>query len=81
MKEGLGIIAVIALVIACALTNPRKQDHLQALEDNNALIGDSSKKTEASETTIIHNNEEVTSTNSGANSWLRRFADFFSGSD
>jgi len=37
--EGLMAVAAVGLGVACALTNPTKQDHLVSLSDNNALAG------------------------------------------
>jgi hypothetical protein len=34
---GLGVLA--AALIACAMTNPTKQEHLDAISDKNGLIG------------------------------------------
>lgn len=33
------MIALVGLVIACALTNPQKPQHLQAMSDKNELLG------------------------------------------
>lgn len=34
---GLGVLA--AALIACAMTNPTKQEHLDAISDKNGLVG------------------------------------------
>jgi hypothetical protein len=38
-NEGFMAVAAVGLGVACALTNPTKQDHLNALSDNNAIAG------------------------------------------
>jgi homospermidine synthase len=39
MNEGLGYLALVAAAIIAAMTNPTKKDHLQAISDQNALVG------------------------------------------
>jgi homospermidine synthase len=39
MNEGLEYLALVAAAIIAAMTNPTKKDHLQAISDQNALVG------------------------------------------
>jgi hypothetical protein len=39
LEDGLGMIVLVAVVIACALTNPQKPQHFQALSDKSELLG------------------------------------------
>jgi hypothetical protein len=34
-----GAAIIVSAVVACALTNPSKQEHLDAISDKNALVG------------------------------------------
>ena len=40
IKEGLTTIAVVGLVIACALTTPNKLDHIEAAKEQNPRFGE-----------------------------------------
>lgn len=35
----IGAAIIVSAVVACALTNPSKQEHLDAISDKNGLVG------------------------------------------
>lgn len=39
MKEGFGFLVLVGAAIVAAMTNPTKKDHLQAISDQNAIVG------------------------------------------